>query len=122
MRAYILCGGLGTRLRSITQDGQKVLVDIAGRPFLSLVLEQLSLAGISDAVLCAGYRSDLIKTHIRLLTSEHNLNLSLVEENSPLGTGGALLNALKYNPTANRFMLLNADTFVDSTAYRLIAD
>ena len=57
MRAYVLCGGFGTRLRSVT-DAQKALVPVHGEPFLARVLHQLGQAGIDEAVLCAHYRAE----------------------------------------------------------------
>lgn len=122
MQTYILCGGLGTRLRSVISNGQKALADINGRPFLALVLEQLKLAGIKEAVLCAGYRADQIANALDELAQTSELDLKLVVESSPLGTGGALLNAFKQHPTTSPLMVLNADTFLDCNAYRLIQE
>lgn len=122
MRAYILCGGLGSRLRSVIQDGQKTLVDIHGRPFLALVLEQLRAAGIEHAILCAGHRADLVTDAIQQLATSSGLRVELVVEEHPMGTGGALLYALLHYPSVTPFMALNADTFLDSGAYRLMCE
>ncbi len=120
MQAYILCGGLGSRLRSVIQDGQKTLVDIHGRPFLALVLEQLRAAGIEHAILCAGHRADLVTDAIGQLATTSGLKVELVVEEHPMGTGGALLHALQHCPSRSPFVVLNADTFLDSEAYRLM--
>lgn len=122
MQAYILCGGLGTRLRSVIKDSQKAVVDIHGRPFLAVVLEQLRLAGISHVVLCAHYRADQLAALLPSLESESGLVLQLVIEGTPLGTGGALLNALRERPPSGRYLVLNADTYLESCAYRLAMD
>ncbi|WP_110991870.1 sugar phosphate nucleotidyltransferase [Pseudomonas sichuanensis] len=117
MRAYVLCGGFGTRLRSVT-DAQKALVPVHGEPFLARVLSQLARAGISEGVLCAHYRAEQVAEQLADLSRHAGLPLSLVVEQSPLGTGGALLNALREQPAQGRYLVLNADTFVDAQGYR----
>ena len=117
MRAYVLCGGFGTRLRSVT-DSQKALVPVHGEPFLARVLSQLARAGISEGVLCAHYRAEQVAEQLAELSRQAGLPLSMVVEQSPLGTGGALLNALCEQPAQGRYLVLNADTFVDVQGYR----
>ncbi len=120
MRAYVLCGGFGTRLRSVT-DTQKALVPVHGEPFLARVLRQLERAGISEAVLCAHYRAEQVAEQLAALAQDAGLRLVLVVEPSPMGTGGALLNALREQPPYGRYLVLNADTFLDVDGYALIA-
>lgn len=119
MRAYVLCGGFGTRLRSVT-NAQKALVPVHGKPFLARVLRQLALAGISEAVLCAHYRAEQVAEQLVDLARDAGLRLMLVIETSPMGTGGALLNALREQPAQDRYLVLNADTFLDADGYRLM--
>ena len=119
MRAYILCGGFGTRLSAVLQGSQKAVVDIHGRPFLALVLAQLTQAGISDAVLCAHYRADQLAELLPTLSAESGLALALVVEEQPMGTGGAVLQALREMPPGGRYLVLNADTWLDHSAYHL---
>lgn len=121
MRAYVLCGGLGTRLRSVTGDTQKALVAVHGQPFLASVLGQLAAAGISDVVLCAHYRADQVAAQLASLSAASGLPLQLVVEGQLLGTGGALLNALSEQPPAGRYLVLNADTFLQAEAYQQMA-
>jgi len=116
MRAYVLCGGFGTRLRSVT-DTQKALVPVHGEPFLARVLRQLARAGVSEAVLCAHYRAEQVAEQLADLARDAGLRLMLVVEPSPMGTGGALLNALREQPAPGRYLVLNADTFVDADGY-----
>lgn len=120
MRAYVLCGGFGTRLRSVT-DTQKALVPVHGEPFLARVLRQLARAGVSEAVLCAHYRAEQVAEQLSALARDAGLQLMLVVEPSPMGTGGALLNALREQPPQGRYLVLNADTFVDAEGYALMA-
>lgn len=119
MRAYILCGGFGTRLSAVLQGSQKAVVDIHGRPFLALVLAQLKQAGITDAVLCAHYRADQLAELLPTLSAESGLALELVVEAQPMGTGGAVLQALSEVPPGGRYLVLNADTWLDHSAYHL---
>ncbi len=122
MRAYILCGGLGTRLREVTQGGQKAVVDVHGQPFLLLLLRQLKTAGIEHAVLCAGYRADQLEAILADLSQGAGLSLDLVIETQPLGTGGALLHALQQHPADEPYLVLNADTYLAHDAFRLRGD
>ncbi len=121
MRAYVFCGGFGTRLRSVIGDSQKALVQVRGKPFLTRVLRQLAAAGIVEVVLCAHYRADQVAEKLDALSQDAGLSLDMVIEPTPLGTGGALLNALRESPPEGRYLALNADTFLDSEAYRLAA-
>lgn len=122
MRAYVLCGGLGTRLQTVTQGGQKAVVEVHGEPFLLLVLRELRAAGIREALLCAGHRADQLQTLLDSLAGRSNMRLHLVVEQDPLGTGGALLNALQHWPAEQPYLVLNADTFLTSEAFSLPAE
>lgn len=119
MRAYVLCGGFGTRMRSVT-DTQKALVPVHGEPFLARVLRQLARAGISEAVLCAHYRAEQVAEQLAALAHDAGLRLTLVVEPTAMGTGGALLNALREKPAQGRYLVLNADTFLDAEGYGLM--
>jgi glucose-1-phosphate cytidylyltransferase len=61
MKAVILAGGMGTRLREETEFRPKPMVEIGGRPILWHIMKMLSTQGISDFVICLGYKSDYIK-------------------------------------------------------------
>ncbi|WP_323024610.1 sugar phosphate nucleotidyltransferase [Castellaniella sp.] len=121
MQAYILCGGSGTRLQSVLKGGQKALVDVQGRPFLALVLEQLHQAGVDRAILCAHYRADQLAGTLPSLAESSEVSLELVVEPQPMGTGGALLFALSKTSPDQRYLVLNADTFLPARAYGALA-
>jgi len=106
--AVILAGGRGTRLRSIVSDKPKVLAKILGRPFLTFLLDQLESASISNVVLCTGYMSEEI--HKKIGTVYKSLRIVYSREKAPLGTGGALRNALN-KTNSNRFLVLNGDSY-----------
>ena len=89
----ILAGGLGTRLRPAVKNVPKPMADINGQPFLHWQLEYLARQGIERVVLSVGYMSEKITSHFgpRYL----NMEIEYEEEDTPLGTGGAIINALK---------------------------
>jgi len=62
-----------------------------------------------------------VAKQLKYLSREADLPLRMVAETVPLGTGGALLNALREVPAEDRYLVLNADTFLDAEAYRLAA-
>lgn len=109
--AIVLAGGLGTRLRSAVPDLPKPMAPIAGRPFLAHQLDQWIAQGIRDFVLAVGYRheaiSDYFGAHYRGAAIRYSV------EATPLGTGGALLQAASLVATDARFLLLNGDTYFD---------
>jgi NDP-sugar pyrophosphorylase family protein len=106
----VLCGGAGVRLRSITAEAPKALARIAGRPFLELPLRQLSRHGFQRVILAVGYRQDMIRSHFG--THAFGLELMYSAESSPLGTGGALRNAIGLAP-AEAFLVMNGDSYTD---------
>jgi NDP-sugar pyrophosphorylase family protein len=87
----ILCGGLGTRLRSVTGDAPKVMADIQGEPFLDFLIRYLSGQGARRIILCAGYKAEALASHYQKQFKDIDLDLSIEPE--PLGTGGAFKNA-----------------------------
>lgn len=104
----ILAGGLGTRLRSAVKNVPKPMADINGQPFLHWQLEYLARQGIERVVLSVGYKSEKITSHFG--PKYLNMDIEYEDEAKPLGTGGAILNALKRIHTKD-FFILNGDTF-----------
>lgn len=107
MEAIILAGGLGTRLRSVVSDVPKCMADVAGRPFLEYILEDLLQEGCSHAVLAVGYKHEIIKSYFG--ASYKGLQISYSTENEPLGTGGAIKLALNHIK-GNSALIVNGDT------------
>src|SRR5262252_1483251 len=97
--AIVLCGGAGLRLRSIISNAPKGMADIAGRPFLELLLRQLHRHGSRRVILAVGYGKNAIRSYFG--DQAFGLHLVYSEEPSPLGTGGALRKAVD---------LVNADS------------
>src|SRR5207248_5677603 len=88
----ILAGGLGTRLRPAVADRPKVLAPVAGRPYLTYLLDQLDGAGVREAVLLTGYAAGQVRG--ALGDRYGGLRLHYSVEPEPLGTAGALRLAL----------------------------
>jgi NDP-sugar pyrophosphorylase family protein len=110
LSAAILAGGLGTRLRPVVADRPKVLAEVAGRPFITYLLDQLVSAGLREAVLLTGYRGDQVME--ALGERYRGLRLRYSQEEAPLGTGGALRAGLDYL-RGEDVLLLNGDSFCD---------
>ena len=110
MKAIILAGGMGTRLRERVPDLPKPMAPVAGRPFLEFLLDCLIRGGVEEIILSVGYRADSIKQHFG--ESYCDLGLSYAVEDKPLGTGGAIAHALK-NEGHDPVLVLNGDTFLD---------
>ena len=108
--AVVLAGGAGTRLRSVVSDVPKPMASVAGRPFLSYVLDLLCLRGISRIVLSVGYKSDAIRSYFGDRYQGRDLLYSV--EDSPLGTGGAIALA-STRVTEERLFVVNGDSFID---------
>lgn len=116
----VLCGGLGTRLRAVVSDRPKVLAEVAGRPFLGWLLAHLRAQGARMVVLAAGYRAEGIAAFASA-EAPAGLDVRVVTEPAPLGTGGALRYAADAAGLAGPFLALNGDTFF-SGALALLAD
>ena len=110
MQCVILAGGRGTRLGPLTQNLPKALVDVAGRPFLEYQLELLRVGGISEIVLCVGYLGSLVE---RTIGHGSRLGLSIRYSDDgpePLGTAGAVRNALPL--LGESFLVTYGDTLL----------
>ena len=115
MKAVILIGGEGTRLRPLTCNTPKAIVPILNRPFLEHLLRYLEKHGIRDVILALGYLPDPIQ---RCLGdgAQFGVRLTYLVEDSPLGTAGAVKNAESF--LGGTFMVFNGDvlTEIDLTA------
>ena len=107
----ILAGGLGTRLRSVLGETQpKALASINGQPFLVWILRWLERQGVTDVVLSLGHgRGEIVEW---LSQQSLGLSVTVIAEEEPLGTGGAIVHALKTCGAA-RMIVLNGDTITD---------
>lgn len=106
--AIILAGGLGTRLRSAVPDLPKCMAPVAGRPFLTFVIDYFYRQGIERFIVSVGYKHELIEEYLQ--KEYQHIDYVCVVEDEPLGTGGAIVKAASIAKTEN-VVVLNGDTF-----------
>jgi len=90
--AVLLAGGKGTRLASVRPDVPKPMIEVAGRPFVEWIIEQLAGAGVRRFVVSVGHLAEVAERHFESRRSHYesrDLHIELLREESPLGTGGA---------------------------------
>ena len=113
--AFLLCGGLGTRLRGIT-DQPKALIEVAGWPFLRYHLEVLRGVRFGRIVFLTGHGADEVERAFGPASDER----IFVREDSPLGTGGALAHARSWAGDVN--WIANGDSFADVAPSAILDD
>jgi mannose-1-phosphate guanylyltransferase len=117
--AIVLCGGAGTRLRSVTGDAPKSLATIGDRPFLDILINQLRRHGFEHVILAVGYQRDLIRSHFD--SRAHDISLEYSIESTPLGTGGASRNALDFVKSESA-LIMNGDSYTDADLSGFVSD
>src|SRR5690349_13573062 len=109
--AIILAGGQGTRIRALYPETPKLLIPVAGEPFVEWILRHLASQGIERVVISLGHLADVAIDYFRRRRSDQ-LNIETVVENQPLGTGGGFLAAACRAPSADPFVVVNGDSLV----------
>ena len=107
MKAVMLVGGFGTRLRPLTLDVKKELMPVANRPFLEHVLAHLAKHGVDEAILTTGYLAEAFEGFPE--ERAHGVKLTIVKEDEPLDTCGAVKNV--EHLLDGTFLVLNGDIF-----------
>ena len=92
--AIILAGGKGTRLQSVVSEVPKPMAPINGIPFLEIQIKYWIKQGINNFILSVGYKKEIIINHFGF--KFHTAEIKYVLEDSPLGTGGAIIKSIKY--------------------------
>jgi MurNAc alpha-1-phosphate uridylyltransferase len=112
MQCAILAGGLGTRLRPVTETIPKALVPVAGEPFAHHQLRLLAAGGVREVVYCIGYRGDMIREAIGA-GDRFGLDVVYVDEGAELrGTAGALRMAFDEGVLGEHFAVLYGDSYL----------
>ncbi len=106
MKAMILSGGRGKRLRPVTDTIPKPLIKINGKPLIEWKINYLKKFGIRDIIICSGYKGKKIENYITV-------------ETSPLGTGGAIKKAAK-NIVDDSFIVLNGDIITNINLKKIL--
>jgi NDP-sugar pyrophosphorylase family protein len=118
LTAVVLAGGLGTRLRPITDSLPKPLVAVKGRPFLDFLLEKIARMGMKRCLLLVGYRGKMIEDYCGK-GEKWGLDISYSHEKEQLGTGGALVNAASRLQASA--LVLNGDSYLEIDARAFFA-
>lgn len=116
MKAFVLAGGLGTRLKPRFGDLPKGIAPVAGRPFLAHLLEWLGRHGVRDVVLCTGHGAAEVREALGD-GGAAGVTLEYSEEPEPLGTGGALRHAIAR--VTGPALVANGDTLLECDPWML---
>jgi len=124
MKAMILAAGLGTRLRPLTDDRPKALVEVAGRTLLEITLSRLRACGIREVIINVHHFADMILDYLK--TNHHfGMRIEISREETLLDTGGGLKKAAYFfledsNPRVEPFILHNVDVISTIDLRRMV--
>ncbi|WP_299293967.1 nucleotidyltransferase family protein [Nitrosopumilus sp.] len=110
MKAIILAGGKGTRLRPITDYVPKPLIPINNTPIIEWQIKYLKRFGVKEVIICTGYKTEMIENYLNMKNLGVKISFSI--ENSPLGTGGAIKKASKLIKEKS-FFVINGDVITN---------
>src|SRR5215210_1825408 len=110
MKALILVGGLGTRLRPLVSDRPKPMAQVEGKPFLEYQIEKLRAHGFKDLVLCVGHMARQVQDYFGD-GRDWEVQIDYAVETELLGTAGAIKNAQKV--IEDTFLVLNGDSYLE---------
>src|SRR5262249_5160746 len=116
VRAFVLAGGLGTRLRASFGDLPKVLVPVGGTPWIDRQLAWLAANAIRRVVVCVGHGADQVQRHVAD-GSRYGSAVAWWREETPLGTGGALARARGF--VDGPALIMNGDTLPECDPWAL---
>jgi len=119
MKAVILAGGRGERLRPVTDYVPKPLIPLDNIPILEWQVRYLKNFGIKNIVICTGYKTEMIEN---FLSAKNNFNIKITisKEKQALGTGGAIKQAAKLIKDDNSFVVINGDTITNINLKNLL--
>ncbi len=121
MKALILVGGFGTRLRPLTLTLPKPLVPFANKPMILHQIEALAAVGVKDIVLAVNYRPEVMVAHMKEYEDVLGIKISFSVETEPLGTAGPLALARDILGKDNEaFFVLNSDVVCEFPFQQLI--
>ncbi len=118
MKALILAGGRGKRLRPITDKIPKPLILINKMPLIERNIKYLKKFGINDIIVCSGYKSKQIENFLKK-KKYFNCKIEFSIEKTPLGTGGAIKKAIK-NISDDSFIVINGDIITNINLRKIL--
>ena len=119
MKALILAGGMGKRLRPLTDDKPKPMIPISNKPILEWQINWLKSHNIRDIVLCTGYMGNNISAYFGN-GEKFDVNIEYSKEEEPLGTGGALMQSRYLLESHSNFLVMNGDVMTNINPISLI--
>jgi mannose-1-phosphate guanylyltransferase len=122
MKAMILAAGLGTRLRPLTNDRPKALVEVGGRTLLEITLRRLASFGIRDVIINVHHFTDMVVEYLRK-NNNFSMRIEISREDVLLDTGGGLKKAAWFfleNATDEPFLLHNVDVISTIDLQRML--
>lgn len=117
MKAVILAGGKGTRLKPYTTVFPKPLMPIGSEPILEIVVKQLKSCGFNEITMAVGHLAELIKVFFNN-GNNHDIKINYYREKKPLGTAGPL--AQMKDEIDDNFLMMNGDILTNLDFSRLI--
>ena len=111
MKALILAGGRGKRLRPLTDKIPKSLIPINKKPLIQYTINYLKKFGINEIIICSGYKSKQIQNFLKK-KKNFGCKIEYSIESDPLGTAGAIRNAIK-NLSDESFLVINGDVITN---------
>jgi NDP-sugar pyrophosphorylase family protein len=118
MKAVVLAGGFGKRLKPLTDQRPKPMIEVLNVPIVEWQVRWLSKFGVKDFVMCVGYMRQQIFDHIGN-GSKFGAKIEYSIEEEPLGTGGALKNAKELLADEESFFMVNGDVLTELDPNRL---
>lgn len=112
-KALILAGGLGTRLRPLTETMPKCLVPVAGKPMLEYWYDALEAAGIQDVLINTHHFAEQVRENIRTANATRSLNVLEAYEPTLLGSAGTIHSNKTWAEDASSILIIYADNLSD---------
>jgi mannose-1-phosphate guanylyltransferase len=117
LKAIILAGGRGKRLRPITDYVPKSLIPIKNIPIIEWQIKYLKKYGVSEVIICSGYKTEMIEDYFK--NKKLGIKIIFSLESKPLGTGGAIKKASK-KIKEKSFLVINGDVITNINLKQLI--
>lgn len=112
LQCVILAGGLGTRMRPMTETMPKAMLPVLGRPFADWQLALLAEQGVERVVYCVGHRGEMLRDHVGA-GRRHGLSVTWSDDGPTLlGTAGAIRGALDQGVLDDVFLVLYGDSYL----------
>lgn len=121
MKAVLLAGGKGVRLRPLTYAIPKPLLPVGEKPILEEIIDRLKVFDFEEFIITVGYRAELIETYFRD-GSALGVKIDYIHETQPLGTAGALslLRGMRDLPRDEPLFVMNGDVLIDLDVRELL--